>query len=147
MHPISNIEARLHFLFSPTHGDPFRNGGTNVNVLPNRMDFTNSSVGIGGAKIEPQPSGASHVTNHIFPTLATRLILEYSGPQNGGDTTRQPLNSNYENGMPPRHEVMDDLKRIPLFERSTLTSLSFTLLVMNCCKTHAVTNVFINELV
>jgi hypothetical protein len=102
-------------------------------------------VGVGGARIEPQPLSAIHATNHI-PIATTKNILEYNGLQNGGATTRQPQNSTYKNSMPLGHEVMHKLGRIPLFEGSILTSLSSTLLILNCCKTHGVTNVFVNEL-
>jgi hypothetical protein len=66
--------------------------------------------------------------------------------KNGGATTGQPQNSTYENNMSLGHEVMDKLGIIPLFEGSILASLSSTLLMLNCGKTHGVTNVFVNEL-
>jgi hypothetical protein len=65
--PTSNMEAHL----PSSHGDPPKNGGTNVNVLSNRMDPTSNSVGVGGAGIERQPLSAKHVIDHI-PTTATK---------------------------------------------------------------------------
>lgn len=59
--PTSNIEAHLLSI----HGNPFRNGVTNVNVMPNKMDPTSNNVGVRGAGIEPQPLGAIHVIDHI----------------------------------------------------------------------------------
>lgn len=139
--PTSNIEAHLPSI----HGDPSRNGGTNVNVLSNKMDLTSNNVGVSGARIEPQPLGARHTIDHIC-TTAIENIPKYNGLQNGGATPRQPHNSTYKNNMPLGHEVMDKLGRIPLFEGSTLISLSSTLLILNYYKTHGVTNAFVNEL-
>jgi hypothetical protein len=44
VHPPSNIKAH----FPSIHGDPSKNGGTNVNVLSNRMDPTSNSLAVGG---------------------------------------------------------------------------------------------------
>jgi hypothetical protein len=41
---------------------------------------------------------------------------------------------------------MDIAATLPLFEGSTLSMLCATLLIVNCCKTHGVSNAFLNEL-
>ena len=41
---------------------------------------------------------------------------------------------------------MDIAATLPLFEGSTLSMLCATLLIVNCCKTHSVSNSFLNEL-
>ena len=41
---------------------------------------------------------------------------------------------------------MDVAATLPLYEGSTLSMLCATLLIVNCCKTHGVSNMFVNEL-
>ena len=41
---------------------------------------------------------------------------------------------------------MDIAATLPLYEGSTLSMLCATLLIVNCCKTHSVSNMFMNEL-
>jgi hypothetical protein len=41
------------------------------------------------------------------------------------------------------HKKFDDAARVPLFEGSTFSSLSITMLILNCCQTHGVFNAFI----
>ena len=41
---------------------------------------------------------------------------------------------------------IDIAATLPLFEGSTLSMLCATLLIVNCCKTHGVSNMFLNEL-
>jgi hypothetical protein len=92
--PTSNIKTHLPSI----HGDTSKNGGNNINFLPNRMDLISNSVGVGGVGIEPKPLGARHATDHIL-TTATENIPKYSNPQNGGATLGQPQSSTYENNM------------------------------------------------
>jgi len=44
------------------------------------------------------------------------------------------------------NERFEDVARVPLFEGSTLSSLSTTILILNCCQIHGVSNAFILEL-
>jgi hypothetical protein len=49
-------------------------------------------------------------------------------------------------GWNQKHMAFKETSRVPLFERSTLSSLASTLVVMNCCCTHGTSNTFIFEL-
>ncbi len=42
--------------------------------------------------------------------------------------------------------MIDETSKIPLFEGSTLSSLSVTFLILNCCRTHGASNAFITKL-
>jgi hypothetical protein len=124
--PTSNIKTHLPSI----HGDTSKNGGNNINFLPNRMDPISNSVGVRGVGIEPQPLGARHATDHIL-TIATKKY------QN--TTVFKMVEPHLDNRKVPLTKIiclMDELGRIPLFEGSTLIGLSFTLLILNCYKTH-----------
>jgi len=49
-------------------------------------------------------------------------------------------------GWSQKHMAFKLSSKVPLFERSTLSSLALTLLIMNCCRTHGTSNTFIFEL-
>jgi hypothetical protein len=49
-------------------------------------------------------------------------------------------------GWSQEHMAFKEASRVPLFERSTLSILASTLLIMNCCGTHGTFNIFISEL-
>jgi hypothetical protein len=46
----------------------------------------------------------------------------------------------------PGHSMFNEASRVPLYERTTLFGLAATLLILNCCRTHRTSNVFINEM-
>ncbi len=46
----------------------------------------------------------------------------------------------------PNHSMFDEASRVPLYEGTTLSRLVATLLILNCCRTHGTSNVFINEM-
>ncbi len=41
------------------------------------------------------------------------------------------------------HERFEDAPKVPLFEGPTLSNLSATILILNCCQIHGVYNAFI----
>jgi hypothetical protein len=43
-------------------------------------------------------------------------------------------------------QEFEKMARIPLYENSQTSSLCVTLLILNCCRTHGTSNVFIIEL-
>jgi hypothetical protein len=49
-------------------------------------------------------------------------------------------------GWSKKHTAFEEALGVPLFERSTLWSLSTTLFIMNCCHTHGTSNTFISKL-
>jgi len=49
-------------------------------------------------------------------------------------------------GWTQEHMASKEALRVPLFERSTLSILASTLLIMNCCHTHGTSNSFISKL-
>jgi hypothetical protein len=49
-------------------------------------------------------------------------------------------------GWSQEHMAFEEASRVPLFERSTLSSLASTLFIMNCCHTHGKFNTFISKL-
>jgi hypothetical protein len=44
------------------------------------------------------------------------------------------------------HEAFEEASNVPLYEGSTLSSLCATLLIMNCCYIHGMSNAFITKL-
>jgi hypothetical protein len=46
----------------------------------------------------------------------------------------------------PNHSVLDEASWVPLYEGPILSRLATALLILNCCHTHGISNVFINEM-
>jgi hypothetical protein len=57
-----------------------------------------------------------------------------------------PICEEKPEGLGLGHNNIKEAYRVPLFESSTLSSLCATLLILNCCHTHGVSNAFITEL-
>jgi hypothetical protein len=60
--------------------------------------------------------------------------------------TSMPKLGDEPQGWNQKHMALEEALRIPLFERSTLSSLASTFFIMNCCQTHGTSNTFIFEL-
>jgi hypothetical protein len=54
-----------------------------------------------------------------------------------------PIIEEKPEGLGLEHNNIKEASRIPLFESSTLSSLCATLLILNCCHIHGVSNAFI----
>jgi hypothetical protein len=62
----------------------------------------------------------------------------------GEDThANMPIIEEKPEGLRLEHNNIKEAFRIPLFESSTLSSLCATLLILNCCHIHGVSNAFI----
>lgn len=64
----------------------------------------------------------------------------------GEEEDLEELLGHIPNGRIGDNPALDIAGTLPLFEGATLSMLSATLLILNCCRTHNVSNAFINEM-
>ena len=132
---------------SPTHSQLDGHEGPdnvhNMNVREESEDNVEGGTSTDGGSASMADSGGS---------------TDSSSDSSGGESTdaSNDLHSDAEDledllgQIPDEHmgsnPELDIAATLPLYEGSTLSMLCATLLIMNCCKTHGVSNTFMNEL-
>jgi hypothetical protein len=77
---------------------------------------------------------------------APELPRAAAGCQGQDFRVELPPTPAYENPDEANYMFLREEAMIPLFNRSCLSSLSATMLIMNCCRTHNVPSIFVSEL-
>jgi hypothetical protein len=108
-------------------------------------DFTDSEEkDFGGGphpNVTPQRGKGQHVPDDDHDLLSS----------DDNEEVRNVEDNEYANmgagqAMDDVYDRMQEIAAVPLFENSTLTSLSTTLLILNACRTHRCTSAFVSEL-
>ena len=79
------------------------------------------------------------------PGSSTDQEWDASNATSSGEDVEDLMGSIPTDGTRSSPEI-DIAATLPLYEGSTLSMLCATLLIVNCCKTHSVSNMFLNEL-
>ena len=130
----------------------------NVNVRYNSSEPGDSDSGEpagngGGSRFastnaQEQPIGGEE-NGHVADVSTESVVAEEWDGADDISTDAEDVEEMLE--QVPRDRVgsnpeIDTAATMPLYEGSTVSMLCATLLIMNCCKTHGVSNMFMNEL-
>lgn len=126
----------------------FSDGGQEVNAH-DTMEFSEDSIN-GGA--EDELDGFLEDAPNYFEPAGSEPSSSESGDSDASSDTNneeydfEELLGQIPNGQIGNNPAIDIAATLPLFDGASLSMLSATLLILNCCRTHNVSNAFVNEL-